>query len=406
MIYKAFLNRQEITGFPVKGKETSEIWGGDTLLWKKEEQIKEAFTVDSYHIVATVTNGKVFASKITIEGVNNKRLYGYALFNTQNPYTDIKVYQQQAAKGTIIDTKLFTEYGKSIYVAEIKGYYITYANMITSFDITIYDITSKATSAIKLTISASEENTAYDEPLLTDMWIKGGYIYFHALLDQYDGSVSDSYSNVIEKREQVFKINLNGGIIGKYERIYDKNVGEVPVSGIANTVINSNGKYYFVKKGDVYIREIPENPFDISSKLISGKRYIGTYNGKLIYISSSRNESKIYEFINDNFVEIRTIGAVTISTYFERICIYNNHIYATNYSKPSEIMDYGDIETGVDADAVNIGTLPYTVASQDSVELMIAQKGRIYIFQKYSDERVGAEASVKHYMTVVPLKKD
>ena len=150
MIYKAFLNRQEITGFPVKGKETSEIWGGDTLLWKKEEQIKEAFTVDSYHIVATVTNGKVFASKITIEGVNNKRLYGYALFNTQNPYTDIKVYQQQAAKGTIIDTKLFTEYGKSIYVAEIKGYYITYANMITSFDITIYDITSKATSAIKL----------------------------------------------------------------------------------------------------------------------------------------------------------------------------------------------------------------------------------------------------------------
>ena len=34
MIYKAFLNRQEITGFPVKGKETSEIWGGNTLLWK------------------------------------------------------------------------------------------------------------------------------------------------------------------------------------------------------------------------------------------------------------------------------------------------------------------------------------------------------------------------------------
>lgn len=35
MIYKAFLNRQEITGFPVKGKETSEIWGGNVLLWKK-----------------------------------------------------------------------------------------------------------------------------------------------------------------------------------------------------------------------------------------------------------------------------------------------------------------------------------------------------------------------------------
>lgn len=39
MIYKAFLNRQEITGFPVDGVETDEIWGGDTLLWKKNDEI-------------------------------------------------------------------------------------------------------------------------------------------------------------------------------------------------------------------------------------------------------------------------------------------------------------------------------------------------------------------------------
>lgn len=41
MIYKAFLNRQEITGFPVKGKDITEIYGGDTLLWKKGEQGRE-----------------------------------------------------------------------------------------------------------------------------------------------------------------------------------------------------------------------------------------------------------------------------------------------------------------------------------------------------------------------------
>ena len=39
MIYKAFLNRQEITGFPVKGKDTKEIWGGNTLLWRKDNII-------------------------------------------------------------------------------------------------------------------------------------------------------------------------------------------------------------------------------------------------------------------------------------------------------------------------------------------------------------------------------
>lgn len=35
MIYKAFLNRQEITGFPVEGKDTTKIYGGDILLWEK-----------------------------------------------------------------------------------------------------------------------------------------------------------------------------------------------------------------------------------------------------------------------------------------------------------------------------------------------------------------------------------
>lgn len=37
MIYRAFANGEEITGFPINGVETKEIWGGDTLLWKKAE---------------------------------------------------------------------------------------------------------------------------------------------------------------------------------------------------------------------------------------------------------------------------------------------------------------------------------------------------------------------------------
>lgn len=45
MIYRAFLNRQEITGFPVKGKETTEIYGGDTLLWKKGDDLPCNFSL-------------------------------------------------------------------------------------------------------------------------------------------------------------------------------------------------------------------------------------------------------------------------------------------------------------------------------------------------------------------------
>lgn len=53
MIYKAFLNRQEITGFPVNGIETTEIYGGDTLLWrKKKEEIELDQWWDVYELYA------------------------------------------------------------------------------------------------------------------------------------------------------------------------------------------------------------------------------------------------------------------------------------------------------------------------------------------------------------------
>ena len=56
MIYKAFLNRQEITGFPVKGKETSEIWGGNTLLWKKSS-MQDYFKFEYESVITFMIKG-------------------------------------------------------------------------------------------------------------------------------------------------------------------------------------------------------------------------------------------------------------------------------------------------------------------------------------------------------------
>lgn len=42
-IYRAYANGEEITSFPVNGVETEEIWGGDTLLWKKENASSTTF---------------------------------------------------------------------------------------------------------------------------------------------------------------------------------------------------------------------------------------------------------------------------------------------------------------------------------------------------------------------------
>lgn len=41
MKYRAFANGKEISEFPINGVNTDEIWGGDTLLWKKGEEPSE-----------------------------------------------------------------------------------------------------------------------------------------------------------------------------------------------------------------------------------------------------------------------------------------------------------------------------------------------------------------------------
>lgn len=46
-IYRAYANGKEITDFPINGVETKEIWGGDTLLWKKKED-ERTFSVTLY----------------------------------------------------------------------------------------------------------------------------------------------------------------------------------------------------------------------------------------------------------------------------------------------------------------------------------------------------------------------
>lgn len=65
MIYKAFLNRQEITGFPVKGKETSEIWGGNTLLWKKSGGIRKNIAEYAAFDKCTTTSGVTLVNLIS-----------------------------------------------------------------------------------------------------------------------------------------------------------------------------------------------------------------------------------------------------------------------------------------------------------------------------------------------------
>lgn len=48
MKYRAYANGQEITEFPINGTNTNEIWGGNTLLWKKEDKQKPKLQLRMY----------------------------------------------------------------------------------------------------------------------------------------------------------------------------------------------------------------------------------------------------------------------------------------------------------------------------------------------------------------------
>lgn len=94
MIYKAFLNRQEITGFPVKGKETSEIWGGNVLLWKKSEEASNVFMFEWKDKIAFTLKGN---GEVKIENS-----YGYS--TTSPKSTRERKFEYQ--KNGVYKTKL------------------------------------------------------------------------------------------------------------------------------------------------------------------------------------------------------------------------------------------------------------------------------------------------------------
>ena len=206
----------------------------------------------------------------------------------------------------------------------------------------------------------------------------------------------------------VFKIAVNGTLVGKYEKWKEKadDKDAIVIAPYLNlSEISSGSKRYLVNmNGHFIIYELKENPFDIINIIdTSGiptseyKYYIGFTNNKHIFMSFStsgtKTTGKIYEFIEGEFIEKRTTNLIE---WFDRVCVYKNHIYAVN---DENVLDCGDIETGSDDKAKIVGKIPYS----KNIELIFAQNEYIYIIHYSGKETIGSEALTKHYMTIIPL---
>lgn len=94
MIYRAYLNQQEITSFFLDGVETDEIWGGDVLLWKKSEEASNVFIFEWKDKIAFTLKGN---GEVKIENS-----YGYS--TTSPKSTRERKFEYQ--KSGVYKTKL------------------------------------------------------------------------------------------------------------------------------------------------------------------------------------------------------------------------------------------------------------------------------------------------------------
>lgn len=374
MIYKAFLNRQEITGFPVKGKETSEIWGGDILLWKKN-QVKKYFTVETYlpsSRLEYITNGNYFSTRVTLPSSTEK----WATFNNKEPYTHIRI---DVGGHSNIKVHGMAEIGGAI--CYLKSEIINTSSM----RIIIKSLIGES-EVINAYIYTSESSCG----LVSAAWLMNNCIYCHFTT----GSSDDGTRCHI-----VLKFNTNGELLEEYKKaIPDRDEAynyKFPITEGPYTTIKSGSLYYAARLQypAVYMYKLNENPFEISPANLTNLNlyYIGSCNNRHIFGDFSKdNETIIYELIGGEFIKKKVLPYGHQLSPFT-CCLCKNHIYGAEYF--AEIYDFGSIDA--DPDRKLIYTIPFSATI--SIHYVQSQADSIYVFYGGSSEEH------TQYMTIISI---
>lgn len=404
MIYKAFLNRQEITEFPVKGKDVSKIYGGNTLLWEKE-QIKEAFSVRGAHIYdVQVTNGKQYFAEIKYINDDKTSEDVIASFSEKKPFINA-LYRLSNKSNRYICCS--AEENGYVCVTEIENVYNVNENggleSIKSMNVTINGFKGSSNFKSPVCVISAAENESYIIGSYGNVsirsaitWQNQNHIFLYAKCIS-SGKVYDV----------VFKINFNGIIVERYRKRYDSSnsIGALLNKGTGFSTIYSGTRTFIVdaaSNGYNYTFELKTNPFEMS-KFSDGtlKRYIGKTGQKHVFVDTSYDNKQyayftnIYKLENEVFTKIRT---TYLATYKSAIALYNNHLIFASPYKTVGVIDCGDIETGTDDDKKVIYRIPF---EQGRTELAFVQSKYLYMIYYYGTSEPTFPED--HYMTVIPL---
>lgn len=423
MVYRAFAGGKEITGFPIGDKSASEIWGGNTLLWKKNELIPSG-RVNSYSLVNKLPCGcgRNIMRFIDYGKLGSDGKYYYQYWDsaiTQKPYLK---HIQSWLTNDIIEKILSngTEYPygtHNIYANETENkiYLLSYGwtssngasnarLFLDKFIVLSKDMkVERQYSGTKIEIKSHK----YDGEKKSAMHYGGPFFWvenenFHVIVPYVrNNQFTGGYSYIFN----------SGQIISQDESYFGAAPSDDFYAGgfslIASSTISYGGKHYLAFPGQSGMYETEENAAAVYKK--NGKyTYLGNYSGRYIFTDTSK--TMLYEFKDGNMVKKYDLADLDASNLgykpsefnYNNITILNGRIY---YIDIIEISDIGSLdESGKHVGEVICRT-EYITGEKKVISAITSEMNTLYAFYYVaSDEDSSNKSKAKYYMEVIPLE--
>lgn len=388
MIYKAFLNRQEITGFPVKGKETSEIWGGNTLLWKKE--LGTQGEIERYNLRRIIHCGE----RAILFFVNNDASdYGkdwtyFMLCTVKKTYPyyeiiyDYKPYEEDNRNWCSELTAVFNEelYVMLLYLKTLSDKTVLHIKHFLTYS---KEMKLKNHYHTNLSIEISNNNppgySGKTKIHILKMWAENNR--FHLMIAYY---VKDYVP--VSMETLVFE---NGELIERQKSsklVYNYDARSWPLGNPSATVSLKphSGDYYYVaveEKGRPQLVEVSakEPSFRVVSDATkSGSYFAGCHNGRFLW----RFDNNICESIENNYY----IKCNDPNKYSQDgIAVYGNKYLCLGTQYPSDGGAILVVRTGTDNSTVNDTVIYKTKHKIDTSKGIVCENGIAYIYYRGHD---------------------
>lgn len=316
MIYRAFANGKEITDFPISGVNTAAVYGGDTLLWKKESG-----GMFSDWIVRNVIHcGQCSLLSLTATGnaTGNAKKHPYMIATPKSyaPYYekiyeigDYNSYVCDASVGVFNEELYVMEWSMAQNVVPNSTDTISYIRILGFY---IYSSDMKLKSHFKVDYLLEFDKSKVSQcggVYPYKMWVENNRFHFICSYCTSADWIHGKYTPLsletlvfeegkLIERQQSSTLNCNY----KYDLYDDWCVYTTTISSEPH-----NGNYYYIAtegvayNSDSRLTEV--NTKEPSLKVLSGTQrdfhsyYAGCHNGKSLW---RRNES-ICELIDTNY---------------------------------------------------------------------------------------------------------